>query len=260
MNERDLELAHHVAELITRARSALFITGAGVSADSGLPTYRGVGGLYSDGETEDGYAIEEALSGQMMQARPDICWKYIAQIEAECRGAVYNPAHAIIAELEQRVERTWVLTQNVDGFHGDAGTENLIEIHGNIRDLMCTRCGARTRVPDYADLDIPPACDECGGLVRPDVVLFGEMLSMERVGVMRRELTAGFDLIFSVGTTSVFPYIAGPVLMADEGTTTIEINPGDTEISGAVDLHIRAGAAETFAAIRSVYAGNDARS
>lgn len=260
MNERDLELAHHVAELLARARSALFITGAGLSADSGLPTYRGIGGLYSDGDTEDGYPIEVALSGQMMQAKPDVCWKYIAQVEAACRGSVFNPAHAIIAELEQRMERTWVLTQNVDGFHGDAGSENLIEIHGNIRELVCTRCGAGSTVASYADMDIPPECAECGGLIRPDVVLFGEMLSMERVGVMRRELTRGFDLVFSIGTTSVFPYIAGPVLTADEGTTTIEINPGDTEVSSAVDLRIRAGAAETFEAIRAVYARDDARS
>ena len=254
MNDRDdTATVEHVAQLLAAANSALFITGAGVSADSGLPTYRGIGGLYSDGDTEDGYPIEVALSGHMLQSRPDICWKHIARIEAACRGARFNSAHAIIAELEHRLDRVWVLTQNVDGFHRAAGSENVIEIHGNIHELVCTSCSARHTVADYAGLDIPPKCAACGGLVRPDVVLFGEMLSFERVAMMRRELATGFDLVFSVGTTSVFPYIAGPVLSAPEGITTIEINPGDTEVSEAVDIRLRAGAAETFEAIRAVF-------
>src|SRR6187549_2898453 len=113
--------------LLASARSALFITGAGVSAASGIPTYRGIGGLYGDKETDEGLAIEEALSGGMFQSRPEVTWKYIHQIERACRGARFNAAHAAIARLERRIARCWVLTQNVDGFHRIAGSTNVID-------------------------------------------------------------------------------------------------------------------------------------
>ncbi|WP_287366002.1 Sir2 family NAD-dependent protein deacetylase, partial [Thauera sp.] len=117
-----------VASLLGRARRILFITGAGISADSGLPTYRGIGGLYHDRLTAEGLTIEEALSGEMMALRPDIAWRYIAEIEANCRGARPNAAHRLIAALEQEKPMVCVLTQNVDGLHADAGSRNLIEI------------------------------------------------------------------------------------------------------------------------------------
>lgn len=243
----DPAIARELAELIRRSSRILFITGAGLSADSGLPTYRGVGGLYNDGGTEEGIPIEVALSGQMLEIRPELCWKHIHRIEEACRGARFNRAHQIMATIENQLTETCVLTQNVDGFHRDAGSKNLIEIHGNIRELMCTACQWRTEVTSYAELNIPPSCPECGELVRPDVVLFGEMLPSRKLGKLQAELSAGFDLVMSVGTTSVFPYIAGPVVAAARaGIPTVEINPGDTEVSEAVDIRVKAGAAATF--------------
>ncbi|MHB8899035.1 MAG: Sir2 family NAD-dependent protein deacetylase, partial [Thermoguttaceae bacterium] len=103
-----------VADLVRVSDRILFITGAGVSADSGLPTYRGVGGLYNRGETDDGVTIEEALSGPMLEVRPDLTWKYLWQIGEACRGALPNAAHRIMAELESEKAEVWVLTQNVD--------------------------------------------------------------------------------------------------------------------------------------------------
>lgn len=250
----DAEVIARVAEILVAAKSALFITGAGLSADSGLPTYRGVGGLYNDATTDDGVPIELALSGEMFAARPELTWKHIYQIESACRGAHANRGHEVIAALEKELSRVWVLTQNVDGFHGDAGSRNLIEIHGNIHDLRCTACPWRTAVPDYAELDIPPRCPDCGALVRPDVVLFGEMLPPGPLGVLREQLDRGFDVVFSVGTTSVFPYIVQPVLAAAAaGTPTVEINPGTTEISGLVQHRIQARAGDAFAAIWTAY-------
>ena len=108
------------------ARRLFFVTGAGLSAESGLPTYRGVGGLYDGGVTEEGMAIEDVLSCHTFARRPELTWKYIAQIERTCRGARHNEAHRIIAELERRFERVTVLTQNVDGFHISAGSTNVI--------------------------------------------------------------------------------------------------------------------------------------
>ncbi|HRZ53687.1 MAG TPA: NAD-dependent protein deacylase [Candidatus Contendobacter sp.] len=253
MNAPDsITVARIVAEL-RRARRLLFITGAGISADSGLPTYRGIGGLYNNQTTEENFSIETALSGSMLEANPAITWKYLHQIENSCRGARFNEAHAIIAELQDRFE-VCVLTQNIDGFHRDAGSRNLIEIHGDIHDLYCTRCNYAATVADYSALDFPPSCPVCHALVRPRVVLFGEVLPSHAIQQLYQELDEGFDLVFSIGTTSVFPYIAGPVVQASQmGIPTVEINPTDTNVTRFVDYKLDSGAAASMRAIRAAY-------
>ena len=128
--------------------SILFITGAGISADSGLPTYRGIGGLYDRG-TDDGFEIEEIMSGRMLESRPELTWKYLIEMLKGARGATFNRAHEVIAEMEAGFPRVWTLTQNVDGFHHDAGSNDVIEIHGNIRHLKCVRCDYRQTADRY---------------------------------------------------------------------------------------------------------------
>ena len=113
-----------VARVLRDAESVLFVTGAGVSADSGLPTYRGVGGLYDGEDTEDGVRIEDALSGPMFAKRPALTWKYLWQIGSSCVGAVPNAAHNIIAAIEAEKHDVWVITQNVDGLHRSVGSKN----------------------------------------------------------------------------------------------------------------------------------------
>ena len=239
-----------IAQRLAKSRSVLFITGAGISADSGLPTYRGIGGLYEQESTADGLPIEAALSGAMFQRDPSLTWKYIHQIESACRGAGPNLAHRVIAELESRFDRVWTLTQNVDGLHKAAGAKNVIDIHGDVHLLVCTRCGHRWQVQSYAGLSIPPSCPECDSLVRPEVVLFGEMLPVDRVRALQEQLMRGFDAVFSIGTTSVFPYIAEPVLDARRrGGLTVEINPGVSEVSHIVNYRLRMGAAEAMGAL-----------
>ena len=244
-----------IAELINSAKNILFITGAGISADSGLPTYRGIGGLYNDRNTDDGIPIEEALSGRMLRQNPDITWRYIAQIEKSCRNASFNRAHQIIAEIENK-KRVCVLTQNIDGFHIDAGSKNIIEIHGNIRKILCENCGFHELRSSYDGLHIPPACPECSQIMRPEVVLFGEMLPENAIQRLEQELNSGFDVIFSIGTTSVFPYISGPVIIASrKGIPTVEINPSETEVSEIVDIKISAGAKISLEAIYNSLTG-----
>jgi len=170
-----------IARILSKARSALFITGAGVSADSGVPTYRGIGGLYNVNTTEEGYAIEECLSAEMFARKPELTWKYLAQIGLAAQGASFNRAHEVMALLEDSLHRVWTLTQNVDGFHKKAGSKNLIEIHGNMNSFSCTRCSWQEFVTEFEELDVPPMCPDCGKMVRPDVVLFGEMLMGEAV-------------------------------------------------------------------------------
>ncbi|MGH8561904.1 MAG: SIR2 family NAD-dependent protein deacylase [Nevskiales bacterium] len=229
-----------VVDRLHVARRILVITGAGISADSGLPTYRGIGGLYEDTMTGDKVPIEVALSGEMMRLEPQLTWKYIHQIESACRGARFNEAHRIIAAMQDRFETVCVLTQNIDGFHRDAGSRNLIEIHGNIHELHCVQCDYDAWVVDYSAIEIPPRCPHCGALVRPRVVLFGEMLPEAALEALYQQFQRGFDAVLSIGTTSVFPYIAAPVHEARRaGIPTIEINPGDSEVSELVDHRLK---------------------
>lgn len=245
-----------VVEFLEKADSIFFVTGAGISADSGLPTYRGIGGLYDKKITDEGVPIEMALSGRMLAERPEITWKYLKQIETNCRNARFNKAHAIIAEIESVFKRTWVLTQNIDGFHSVAGSKNLIDIHGDFHNLVCLECDWSTQVKDYRDINIPPVCPQCKSLVRPDVVFFGETLPFAKTQILYKQLAEGFDLYFSIGTTSVFPYIREPILLAKQkGKPTVEINPGQTEISGIVDIKINLGASEAMEKIWNEYKG-----
>jgi len=244
-----------VVDLLEESRSLPLITGAGISADSGLPTYRGIGGLYNVNDTEEGMPIEELLSGHTMRAAPELTWKYLAQIAHACCGATFNRAHEVAAEMEDHFERMWTLTQNVDGFHRAAGSKKVIEIHGDLHDLKCTVCRFRDSVTDYSDLDVPPQCPGCQSILRPDVVLFGEMLPAEKVQLLCQELDEGFDLVFTIGTTSVFPYISEPVRIAQSlGRPTVEINPGTTDVSHLVDVKLPLRAAPAMDAIWGRYA------
>jgi len=247
----DDALLDDLARRIEGEPSILFVTGAGVSADSGLPTYRGVGGLYDGEGVEEGVPIEVALSGPMFRKNPDLTWKYIRQIESACRGATPNRGHEVIAALGERLSRVVVLTQNVDGLHRVAGSDDVIEIHGNVHELSCPFCGWRNRVRDYSHFGPDtPECGECFSVIRPRVVLFGEMLPEEAVERLETELARGFDIVFSVGTTSVFPYIAAPIYRVNRaGGVTVEINPGESEVSHDVQHRLRRGAADALGAL-----------
>lgn len=248
---------HALAAELGRAQRVLVITGAGMSADSGLPTYRGVGGLYDKGPTADGVVIEEALSGEMMRARPELCWKYLGEIEQACRGRQPNAGHQALAELAPRYRQFTVLTQNVDGFHHLAGSRDLIEIHGNLHRLYCTFCPYEVEVQDYSGLGIPPSCPYCAGLVRPRVVLFGEALPLRELERLQQVIEQGVDLVISIGTTSVFPYIAQPVIVAARrGIATAEINPGASEVSHLVRYRVREGAASALQKLREMLDGD----
>jgi NAD-dependent deacetylase len=241
--EKDIELIHQVVELLRSSRSILIITGAGLSADSGLPTYRGIGGLYEGQDPEESIPIESILSREAIEARPDLTWKYLLQIEKACRSARPNRGHEIIAAIETRFERVWVLTQNVDGFHRQAGSKNVIDIHGDLHHIQCMKCSYNQVVEDYSGLSLPPRCPACNGMLRPNVVLFGERLPFQQLQIYQSETRRGFDLVVSIGTTSVFPYISAPMLDAYHfRKPSVEINPCETDVSefATVKLPLRA--------------------
>lgn len=229
----------------------LFISGAGLSAESGLPTYRGVSGLYTNASTEEGVPIEVALSGPMFRRRPDLTWRHIARIEEAVRGAKPNVAHHVIAGLERQHDVV-VLTQNVDGLHRAAGSTQIIDIHGDCHDLLCTECDFQETRASYADMWLPPMCASCGAVVRPDVVLFEEALPPEKLARLRAEIAQGFDAVFSIGTSSLFAYIAQPVVYAAQsGWLSVEINPEDTPVTEFVDFKLACTASRGLQAIFS---------
>jgi NAD-dependent deacetylase len=256
----DVETVERIVARLRRCRSILFVTGAGMSADSGLPTYRGVGGLYNTEETDEGLPIEELLSGETFRHRPEWTWKYLRQVEHACRGATFNRGHAVLAEMERHFPRVWVLTQNVDGLHRAAGSRNVIAIHGDLGEIRCTGCAYRIKTADYAGLPELPRCPECTAVLRPDVVLFGEMLPESGLRELKNQLREGFDIVFSIGTTSVFPYISLPVELAvQREKPSVEINPGTTRVSELATYRLALGAAVALDAIwKRVQEGKEA--
>jgi NAD-dependent deacetylase len=242
------EAIQQIAEALRAAERILIISGAGLSADSGLPTYRGVGGLYN-GHTEDGLPIEAALSGPMLQLDPALCWKYLSEIGRACIAAEPNAGHLAIAELQRRKPGCWVLTQNVDGYHRAAGSpaERLIEIHGTLGPLFCMTCGEPSEeLAEHLSRPLPPRC-VCGGVLRPPVVLFEEMLPESALGRLRDELAKGFDAVVAVGTSASFAYIVEPLLRArHSGGFTAQIDPAASELSLMVDVHLAAGASDVL--------------
>lgn len=230
-----------VAEQLKQAERILLITGAGLSADSGLPTYRGLGGLYN-GHTAEGLPIEVALSGSMLQRDPALCWKYLAELGKACLGAQANAGHYAIAELQRIKPHCWLLTQNIDGYHRAAGSpmERVIEIHGELVPLYCQSCGAvDAELAAHLQRPLPPKCWQCAGILRPPVVLFEEMLPEQAIGTLYAELGKGFDVVLSIGTSASFPYIVEPLLRTRQnGGFTADINPQRTELSDRVDVHL----------------------
>jgi NAD-dependent deacetylase len=244
-----------IASLFRAAESILFITGAGISADSGLPTYRGVGGIYEQMSTADDISIEDALSASIFQERPDITWKYLWQLGAASARAKPNGAHRAIAQLETVKQNVWVMTQNVDGLHRAAGSKQLIEVHGYIFDLTCTKChrpySAAEMLHSYkAEVPLPPHCPKCSGVVRPQIVLYEETLSTKVETALAQLGRTSFDLVVSIGTTAVFSYIYRHVLRArSSGVPCVEINPAETDISYLCSHRLRTTAEDAMVSI-----------
>ena len=214
-----------------KPRTVVAFTGAGVSADSGIPTFRGQGGLWRD------FRPEELATPEAFERNPLLVWEWYEWRRTLVREAHPNAAHLAIARLPDAV----VVTQNVDGLHARAGSRDVIELHGSLFRTRCTRDGA---VADASApfAELPPRC-ACGGLLRPDVVWFGEMLPAGAFERATREV-AHADLLLVIGTSGVVYPAAGLVSMHDG--LSIEINP---QASNACTISVEARAAEVTPAI-----------
>lgn len=218
---------------LASAQSIAVLTGAGISADSGVPTFRGAEGLWRT------YRAEDLATPEAFERDPRIVWEWYNWRRELIATKLPNPAHIALAELERRANhRMWLITQNVDGLHRAAGSRRLSEIHGNIWMVRCTGCSVVTedhRVP----IPILPTCDTCGALVRPHIVWFGEPLDpadLRRCG----EALHSCDLLLVIGTSGVVYPAAGFASVAKQaGATVVEINLDETPQSDFADLTLR---------------------
>lgn len=214
----------------TRPRRVVVFTGAGVSADSGIPTFRGPGGLWRN------FRPEELATPEAFRRDPKLVWEWYEWRRGLIRDARPNAAHEAVARLSDAV----VVTQNVDGLHARAGSRDVVELHGNIFRVRCTR-ERTTHVRDEPFPQVPPHCD-CGALLRPDVVWFGEALPEDAVARAVGAIHAA-DLLLVIGTSGVV-YPAAGFVSLHEGLS-IEINPEASGVSSACTFAIgeRAAAA-----------------
>ena len=216
-------LAPLVPELLA-GRPLAVLTGAGVSAESGLPTFRGPGGIW-EGRSAMELATPEAFAEDAARV-----WRFYEWRRAKLRDARPNAGHVALARIEKVVPRMTLVTQNVDGLHRAAGSRSVLELHGTILATRCTGCGAHAQGPDGPFPELPPRC-ACGGLLRPDVVGFGERLP-EGVFEAAAEAAASSAVFLVAGTSSVVaPASSLAMIAARGGAKVFEVNPEETPLS-----------------------------
>jgi NAD-dependent deacetylase len=221
---------------VRNAKSIAVLTGAGVSAESGIPTFRSNGGFWQQ------YRFEDLATPQAFERDPKFVWTWYEERRRGIAKTRPNAGHDALVEMERRASDFTLITQNVDGLHDQAGSKNIIKLHGDIWIVRCTRCRGEEITRDEFN-DLPPYC-ECGGMMRPGVVWFGEMLpegAIERAS----EAVRNADLFIVAGTSAHVHPAAGLIPLAiRNGTTVIEINPKATEFSADVTFALRGTSAE----------------
>jgi len=232
-----LTLSQRLKELAEGGRGVVVLTGAGMSAESGVPTFRGKDGFWEKESVED-------LATPWGFARdPAKVWRWYDERRRQIATCRPNAGHLSLAAYEARHGDLTVVTQNIDGLHSVAGSRRVLELHGNIFRVRCERDGLVTEDRRTPLPVIPPACP-CGGLLRPDVVWFGEMLE-ERVMEAATAAAESADLFLVIGTSSVvYPAAGLPAVAGAAGAWVVEINPEETPLSDQVDEVLRGTAAE----------------
>jgi NAD-dependent deacetylase len=209
-------------------RSVAVLTGAGISAESGVPTFRGEDGLWRQ------YRVEDLATPQAFRRNPTLVWEWYDWRRELISNCQPNQAHLTLAEMEQALPDFALITQNVDGLHRRAGSQKVVEFHGNLWDV---RCVAEGTVREYLDVplpEVPPRC-RCGALLRPNVVWFGESLPAGAIAAAQ-EVAMSCDLMLVIGTSGVVqPAASVPLWAKQGGAYVIEINVQRTPISTYAD-------------------------
>jgi NAD-dependent deacetylase len=232
------------AELLSGARSGVAFTGAGVSAESGIPTFRGADGLWSKYDPVKVASIDTFLQD------PGAYWKVSRERGPAVLAARPNPGHHALAALERGARLIAVVTQNTDGLHQDAGSHRVIELHGSGRTVQCLDCGAReprANVQARLDVQMPPRCKACGGIfLKPMVVLFGEAMPVPAVEEAFA-LARVADVMLVVGSSLVvYPAAQIPLAAAESGAALVVVNAEPTPLDGMAAVVIRGRSGEVL--------------
>lgn len=225
-------------EKLPQSNLTVVLTGAGISKESGIPTFRGEDGLWKK------YNPEELATPWAFQRNPALVWEWYDYRRRIISKAKPNKCHLLIAEFEERFKNVRVITQNVDGLHEAAGSTNVIKLHGNIWKVKCTKCDFRGINREVPLSKIPPECPKCGSIVRPDVVWFGEPLPSDKL-TEAMELSQKADLFIVIGTSlMVQPAASLPFLALERGAFVVEVSPEETPLSRKAHLFFQMGAVE----------------
>jgi len=234
---------HQAREYLSRAKSVAVLTGAGISAESGIPTFRdALTGLWEK------FRPEELATPEAFLANPSLVWDWYTWRRDKVAEAIANAGHHALVEIEKacaaRKAVFTLITQNVDGLHGVAGSDNVIELHGNIRRVKCF--DHHHPAATWSREQSPPRCTQCDSLLRPDVVWFGEMLPPDALE-QAMQAARDCDVFLCVGTSTVVePAASLPFIAKQSGAVVIEVNPHDTPLSGQARLSLRGAAGEVL--------------
>ncbi len=218
--------------LLFSSKYTVAFTGSGVSAESGIPTFRGKKGIWKR-INPDTVATREGFL-----KNPVFVWKWYLERFKTLEGAKVNYAHIALAKLEKKGLLKAVITQNIDGLHQKAGSKKVIELHGTVKKVKCLKCGKKFS-SSIASNTLPPTCPKCGGLLRPDVVWFGEPLPEKTLNEAFQEVSKT-DLLIVIGTSgTVMPAAMIPYLAKQKGAKIVEVNTEETPITAIADLFFK---------------------
>jgi len=234
-----------LVEFLAGARRVVALTGAGISAESGVPTFRGKDGLWKQ------YRAETLATPEAFERDPVLVWQWYDWRRGLIARVAPNAGHEVLAGWEGLFENFAVITQNVDGLHRKAGSRNVIELHGNIWKLRCTRQGTVFENLASPLPIVPPICPDCGALLRPHIVWFGEPLDQDVLDEAFR-LSSACDAMFVVGTSAIVqPAASLPLAAAEAGAKLVEVNMDPTPLSPQADYFFRGKAGEVLPALDS---------
>jgi NAD-dependent deacetylase len=227
-----------LVDILNRTSRVAVLTGAGISAESGIPTFRGEEGLWKN------FRAEQLATPQAFAQNPDLVWEWYDWRRGIIGSKDINDGHRVLSKWESIFPTYTVITQNIDGFHAKAGSTKIVELHGNIWKMRCTEEGTVSENYETPLKELPPRCPNCGAMLRPHVVWFGE--SLEQVVIQQAfALSSSCELIFVIGTSAVVqPAASLPITAADAGAKIVEINPDPTPLTVYTDFTFRGNSGE----------------
>ncbi len=240
MKEQDIA---RFAEILTPAKTVSVLTGAGISAESGVPTFRGKDGLWKQ------YRAETLATPEAFSRDPKLVWEWYNWRRGIISGVEPNDGHRVLARWQDLLPSLAIITQNIDGLHQKAGSRDVVELHGNIWKLRCTDENTIHENRLFPLQEIPPLCPECGALLRPHVVWFGESLDSQIISQAFQTSTVS-EVMLVIGTSAiVHPAASLPLAAKDAGAKVIEINPDPTPLTHLADISFRGKAGDILPAL-----------